>query len=147
MSGLSERIQNWSPDALDFDLGQNIGFYKNHADIESGENKLNSRQGYYYSREEMYYFRDSVILRNPDYTIYSDTLQYKPPPRLLIFSGPPRIIGDSSYIYCEKGWYNTETNKSMLKQKALVRNKKQTITGDSLYYERETTLWGRIQQY
>ncbi len=26
----------------------------------------------------------------------------------------------------------------MLKQKALVRNKKQTIRGDSLYYERET---------
>ena len=61
--------------ALDFDLGRNIGYYKNHADIESGENKLSSRQGYYYSREQMYYFRDSVILRNPDYTIYSDTLQ------------------------------------------------------------------------
>ena len=125
--------------ALDFDLGRNIGYYKNHADIESGENKLNSRQGYYYSREQMYYFRDSVILRNPDYTIYSDTLQYRTTTKVAFFFGPTSIIGDSSYIYCEKGWYNTETNKSMLKQKAWVRNKKQTIRGDSLYYERETT--------
>ena len=80
----------------------------------------------------MYYFRDSVILRNPDYTIYSDTLQYKTTTKVAYFFGPTEIIGDSSYIYCEKGWYNTETNKSMLKQKALVRNKKQTIRGDSL---------------
>jgi len=125
--------------ALDFDLGRNVGYYQNHADIESGENKLSSRKGYYYSREQMYYFRDSVILQNPDYTIYSDTLQYKTTSKVAFFFGPTRIIGDSSYIYCEKGWYNTETNKSMLKQKAWVRNKKQTIRGDSLYYERETT--------
>jgi hypothetical protein len=125
--------------ALDFDLGRNVGFYQNHADIESGENKLKSRQGYYYSRQQMYYFRDSVILLNPDYTIYSDTLQYRTTTKVAYFFGPTRIIGDSSYIYCEKGWYNTETNKSMLKQKAWVRNKRQTIHGDSLYYERETT--------
>jgi lipopolysaccharide assembly outer membrane protein LptD (OstA) len=86
----------------------------------------------------MYYFRDSVILRNPDYTIYSDTLQYQTATRVAYFFGPTRIVGDSSYIYCEKGWYNTLTNKSMLKEKALVRNKNQTIEGDSLYYERES---------
>ncbi len=125
--------------ALDFDLGRSVGFYQTHADIESGENKLKSREGYYYSREQMYYFRDSVVLTNPDYTIYSDTLQYRTTTKVAFFFGPTRIIGDSSYIYCEKGWYNTETNKSMLKQKAWVRNKKQTIHGDSLYYERETT--------
>ncbi len=61
---------------LDFDLGRNIGYYKTHADIESKENKLSSREGYYYSNQQMYYFRDSVVLHNPDYTIYSDTLQY-----------------------------------------------------------------------
>jgi lipopolysaccharide export system protein LptA len=124
--------------ALDFDLGRNIGSYKTHADIVSGQNRLSSRLGYYYSKEQMYYFRDSVILRNPDYTIYSDTLQYKTTTKVAFFFGPTRIIGDSSYIYCEKGWYNTDNNKSMLKQKAWVRNKKQTIYGDSLYYERQT---------
>jgi lipopolysaccharide export system protein LptA len=124
--------------ALDFDLGRNIGYYKTHADIVSDENNLSSRQGYYYSNQQMYYFRDSVILRNPKYTIYSDTLQYQTVTRVAYFFGPTEIVGDSNYIYCEKGWYNTESNISMLKQHALVRNKKQTITGDSLYYERET---------
>jgi lipopolysaccharide export system protein LptA len=124
--------------ALDFNLGRNVGYYTNHADIVSGENNLSSMQGYYYSREQMYYFRDSVILRNPDYTMYSDTLKYHTTTNIAYFFGPTEIIGDSSYIYCEDGWYNTETDKSMLKVKALVKNKNQTIRGDSLYYEKET---------
>ena len=124
--------------SLDFDLSRNIGYYTNHADIESGENKLTSRIGYYYSNEQMYYFRDSVILRNPEYTMYSDTLKYNTLTHTAYFFGPTEIIGDSSYIYCENGWYNTETNKSMLKKRALVKNETQTIRGDSLYYERET---------
>jgi lipopolysaccharide export system protein LptA len=124
--------------ALDFDLGRNIGYYTSHADIESGDNQLSSQQGYYYSNQSMYYFRDSVILRNPDYTMYSDTLKYNTTTNIAYFFGPTEIIGDSSYIHCEDGWYNTETNKSMLKEKALVKNKKQIIKGDSLYYERET---------
>jgi lipopolysaccharide export system protein LptA len=124
--------------SLDFDLGRNVGYYTNHADIESGDNRLSSRLGYYYSREQMYFFRDSVILRNPDYTMYSDTLKYHVPTSVAYFFGPTEIIGDSSYIYCENGWYNTETDISKLKVKAFVKNKNQTIRGDSLYYEKAT---------
>jgi hypothetical protein len=124
--------------ALDFDLGRNIGYYTHHADIISGDNNLTSREGYYYSNQQMYYFRDSVVLRNPDYTMYSDTLRYNTNTKIAYFLGPTRIIGDSSFIYCEDGWYNTETDKSFLKKKALVMNKKQTVRGDSLYYERRT---------
>lgn len=52
--------------------------------------------------------------------------------------GPTDIIGDSSSIYCEKGWYNMETDVSQLNQNAVVRNTKQTVKGDSLYYEKHT---------
>jgi lipopolysaccharide export system protein LptA len=123
---------------LDFNVGTSTSYYTHHADIKSGDNKLKSREGYYYSRNEMYFFRDSVVLQNPDYTIYSDTLRYHVPTKVAFFYGPTEIVGDSSYIYCEDGWYNTDTDISMLKENALVRNKKQTIKGDSLYYERVT---------
>ncbi|HEX2396103.1 MAG TPA: OstA-like protein, partial [Bacteroidales bacterium] len=123
---------------LEFNVGTSTAYYTQHADIKSGENNLNSKVGYYYSRSEMYFFTDSVILKNPEYTIFSDTLRYHTLTKVAFFYGPTEIIGDSSYIYCEDGWYNTETDISMLKKKALVRNKQQTIKGDSLYYERNT---------
>lgn len=123
---------------LEFNVGTSTAYYTKHADIKSGENKLKSEKGYYYSRSETYYFEDSVVLENPDYTIYSDTLRYVTPTKVAYFYGPTEIIGDSSYIYCEDGWYNTETDVSMLKQRALVQNKNQSIRGDSLYYERNT---------
>jgi lipopolysaccharide export system protein LptA len=127
---------NLYTDALDFDLKSNVGYYTRGADIVSGQNKLNSREGYYYSNSTMYFFKDSVVIINPDYTIYSDTLKYNTTTNISYFLGPTEIISDSNYIYCESGWYNTETDISFLKDNARLQNPKQTIKGDSLYYER-----------
>ncbi|MBN2482387.1 MAG: hypothetical protein JXB19_11640 [Bacteroidales bacterium] len=123
---------------VEYDLGSNIGYYTSYADIESGENHLRSRRGYYYANDETYFFRDSVTLVNPDYTMYSDTLRYHIPTSIAYFLGPTEIISDSGYIYCENGWYNTDANTSMLKEKAFVQNQNQLVTADSMYYERET---------
>jgi lipopolysaccharide export system protein LptA len=135
---LSSSTTRLTSQAVDYDLHNNIGYYTNHADIISGSNKLRSRLGYYYSRQEMYQFRDSVIVENPDYTIYADTLRYSTATNTAFFIGPTRIISDSNNIYCERGWYNTETNISLLKKNAFIENPTQTLKGDSLYYERET---------
>ena len=132
---LSEETKLYT-EALDFDLKSNVGYYISGADIVSGQNKLNSREGYYYSKNTMYFFKDSVVIVNPDYTIYSDTLKYNTSTDIAFFLGPTEIISDSNYIYCEDGWYNTETDISFLKDNACLQSTKQTITGDSLYYER-----------
>ncbi|MBN2613633.1 MAG: hypothetical protein JXB00_18900 [Bacteroidales bacterium] len=122
---------------LDFDMKDNIGYYTHSANIVRGENNLRSLIGYYYARQHMYFFKDSVVIINPDYTIYSDTLEYNTEINMAYMQGPTRIIGDSSYIYCEDGWYDMEQNISMLKKNAYIENKKQTIKGDSLYYEQD----------
>jgi lipopolysaccharide export system protein LptA len=125
-------------DALDYDIAEGVGYYTNHADIINKDNNLESRIGHYYTRTKMFDFQDSVVVVNPDYTIYSDRMKYNTKTRVTFFSGPTEIIGDSSYIYCEKGWYNTVTDISQLNQNAIVKNTKQTIKGDSLYYEKHT---------
>ncbi len=125
-------------EALDFDLKSSVGYYISFANIINGENKLNSREGYYYSSRKMYFFKDSVVIENPGYTIYSDTLKYNTISNIAYFLGPTEIISDSNYIYCEDGWYNTETDISLLKRNAYLESTNQTLKGDSLYYERAT---------
>jgi lipopolysaccharide export system protein LptA len=125
-------------DSLDYDIGRAIGYYTDHADIVDKENHLESMKGYFYTRKDLLAFFDSVIIINPDYKIYSDTLKYNTISKIAYFFGPTDIISDSSNIYCERGWYNTQTDISQLNQHALVRNKNQTVKGDSLYYEKLT---------
>lgn len=123
---------------LDFDLDDNVGYYERHGHVVNGDNTLDSRAGYYYSKSKYLYFIDSVIIVNPDYTIYADTLRYNTQTEIAHFLGPTRIISPENYIYCEDGWYDTRNNVSQLNRNVYLESEGQVLSGDSLYYERET---------
>lgn len=123
---------------LDYNIADGIGYYTKHADIQNQENHIESTIGHYYTKTDMFDFQDSVIVVNPDYTIYSDRMKYHTETKITYFFGPTEIISDSTYIYCESGWYNTATDISQLNRNAMVKNPKQTVKGDSLYYEKKT---------
>lgn len=125
-------------DELEYDLGKSIGYYTDYGHITSGENTLESITGYYYGRRKTFHFSDSVIVINPDYKIYSDTLNYNTDTDIAYFFGPTNIVGDSSHIYCEHGWYDTQNDLSELKKNAWARNKQQTVKGDYIYYNKNT---------
>jgi lipopolysaccharide export system protein LptA len=125
-------------DKLEYDLGKSIGYYKNHADIVNNENKLESRIGYYYAHQKLFHFIDSVVITNPDYKMYSDTLNYNTDSRIAYFLGPTNIIGDSSHIYCENGWYDIKKDISELRDNAWAENNQQTVKGNYIYYDKKT---------
>lgn len=125
---------------LDFNLHTNIGYYINGGKIKNGDNDLESGTGFYYSRLKLFHFRDSVVIHNPDYTIYADTLKYNTVTEIAYFLGPTEIISEDNYIYCENGWYDTRKNISQFNENAYFASKGQYLRGDSLYYERETGL-------
>ena len=125
---------------LDYNLRSNIGYYINGGKIRNGENDLESDIGFYYSNLKLFHFRDSVIIHNPDYTIYADTLKYNTVTEVAYFLGPTEIIGQDNYIYCENGWYDTKNNIAQFNENAYLVSEGQYLKGDSLYYERETGL-------
>ncbi len=124
-------------DYLDFDLEKNVGYYEHEGHLVNGDNILDSKKGYYYTRSKTVYFMDSVIIVNPDYTIYADTLQYHTETEVAYFLGPTEIISPDNYIYCENGWYDTKNNVSQFNENAYLESSGQYLRGDSLYYERD----------
>jgi lipopolysaccharide export system protein LptA len=122
---------------LDFDLGRNIGYYEHRGHIVNGDNILDSKRGYYYSRSKTIHFMDSVVIVNPEYTIYADTLRYHTVDEIAYFLGPTEIISPDNYIYCENGWYDTKKNISQFNENSYLESSGQYLRGDSLYYERE----------
>ncbi len=123
---------------LDYDLNSDMGYYFNGGIIHNEQDTLKSGQGYYYSNGEFFIFKDSVVIENPDYTILSDTLHYYTNTEISYFFGQTQIIGDSSYIYCENGWYDGLNDISQFNKNAFIVLQEQTIMGDSLYYNQGT---------
>lgn len=121
-------------DKLEYELNTGVAYYKQNGHTVSEENTLESIEGYYYTRKKTFVFYDSVVIVNPDYTLYSDTVEYNTETGVARFQGPTNIIGDSSHVYAEKGWYDSKLKLTELKKNAWARNKKQTIYGDYIYY-------------
>jgi len=123
---------------LDYNRSTDIAYYYGSGKMVSneGSNVLTSGQGYYYTDTESFFFKDSVVLVNPDYTIEADTLNYHSNSEIVNFLGPTTITSDDNFIYTEDGWYNTVTNKSKFYKNAYIYSDEKLIEGDTLYYDK-----------
>ena len=125
--------------AMQYDTEKDIGNYQVGGKVVDKDNVLTSKKGYYYSKDRMVFFKDSVVLTNPKYKMFSDTLKYHTPSSTTYFFGPSHIYStgtDSAHIYCENGWYNTKTEKSRFSKNAYIESKENRLSGDSILYDR-----------
>ncbi|HDR68380.1 MAG TPA: organic solvent tolerance protein OstA [Bacteroidaceae bacterium] len=120
---------------LDYNRETGIGYYLGGGKITDKDNILTSKQGYFYTNVDEFIFKKDVVIEHPDYNILSDTLKYNTTTEIAYFYGPTEIIGEDSYIYCEKGWYDTRVDKSLVTRNAYLIDKSTWLKGDSLYYE------------
>lgn len=115
-----------------------VATYPNHGVITSGDKKLISEKGYYHSDIKEFYFRKDVELITPDYTAYSDTMVYNTISEIAYFHGPSVIRSEENTLYCTFGSYDTKKNQAHLKNRPSIFSMKQTLTADSMFYDRNT---------
>ena len=125
-------------DRLDYELNNGIAYYKDYGKTVNKENIIESTKGYYFTRRKEIQLNDSVVITNPDYQLLSDTVLFNTKTEVATFLGPTDIVGDSSHIYGEIGWYDTENDIAEIKQNAWAENNQQTIFGDYIYYDKQT---------
>jgi lipopolysaccharide export system protein LptA len=115
---------------------EELAYYTTGGRIVSSANKntLTSRFGTYNGKTEVFNFKRDVVLKNPSYTVHSDTMQYRSATEITTFLGPTTIDGDSVSIYCENGYYNSRKDESRFGKNAWVRDRTTILRGDSLYY-------------
>jgi len=125
-------------DSFDYDRNKNSGYYFNGGMLVDSINELTSVYGQYFPDTKMAYFKSKVRLVNPQFTLTSDTLVYNTDTKVATIISPTVIEADSGFVYTDKGWYNTESGKSMLYNRSIVvsKDRTKTITADSLNYDR-----------
>jgi len=126
-------------DTLVFDRKTQIAQYDYWGKIVNDKNILVSKHGYYFTDKKEFFFKEKVILINPDYLMHSDTLMYNTVSEVSYFFGPSNIVGKDKIdsIYCENGWYDTRFDKARFRKNSIIWHEDQYLVGDSLYYERK----------
>jgi lipopolysaccharide export system protein LptA len=125
-------------DSINYDVARRIAKYNRRGRITNAENTLTSIVGVFYMPENLFHFKDSVKIVNPKYVMTADTMDYNTVKKIAYFTGPTELNGDSLYLYCEKGWYDTQNEITSVWKNAFINNRKQIVHGDSLYYNDST---------
>jgi lipopolysaccharide export system protein LptA len=123
-------------DTIHFDRMKQEAFYKTKGVITNRNNTLKSNAGTYYVKEKKYRFLTAVELKNPEYTILSNHLDYYTSSGHSYLFGPSTITGKDNFIYTENGFYNTKKNVGHFLRKSYIKYKDRKIEGDSLYFDR-----------
>ncbi len=123
-------------DSLNYDRAVNIGYYFDGGRIVDEENILSSFFGKYSPDTKMAVFNDSVKLENPQFTLFSDTLEYSTYSKIATILGPSVIVSDSGTINTSRGWYDTVADKSLLLDRSQVLSGNRILTGDSIAYDK-----------
>lgn len=123
-------------DSLNYDRVQQIGYFFEGGLLVDGTNELSADFGQYNTVTKMANFQDFVRLQHPQFVMTSDQLLYNTTTEVAYVITPAEIVSDSAYIYAVNGWYNTQSEASMLYQRSYVVNQRRRLTADTLDYNR-----------
>ncbi len=125
-------------DTINYDVANKIAMYDDWGRITNGDNTLTSKIGIYLIPQELFHFKHEVKIVNPKYVMTGDTMDYNTQSETAFFTGPSEMKGDSLYLYCERGWYDTKNDVTQIDKNAVIDNKDKIIKGDSIYYESQS---------
>ena len=78
-------------DTINYDVKNRIARYNDRGRITNADNTLTSIIGIYYVSENLFHFKDSVKIVNPDYVMTADTMDYNTSTETCIFYRSHRI--------------------------------------------------------
>ena len=126
-------------DSLNYDRAAGVAYYFNHGKVRDSLNTLVSVRGNYRPDTKQAVFSKEVQLTNPNFILTSDTLLYNAETKIADIVSPTDIIYDKETdIHTSRGWYNTQTEQSMLLDRSVVHHEDgKMMTGDTIYYDKQ----------
>lgn len=126
-------------DSLNYDRARNLAYYFTGGTIRDSLNTLKSRWGQYAPPTKQAKFRGKVDLKNPNFHLYADTLHYNTESHIADLVGMTHIEYEKeTHIVTTRGWYNTETEQSLLLDRSeVIHTEGKYMTGDSIFYDKK----------
>jgi lipopolysaccharide export system protein LptA len=126
---------------LDYDLNQKVGNYEHGGKIVNKGSVLTSERGVYYQDTKDVYFRNNVVLRDPQYDLSADSLEYNTATQRSTFITETFIqFKDSTRrtVRTREGFYDLPTHKAFFGKRSVITDGGQKLVGDSVNIDDST---------
>lgn len=134
---LTEPQSVLTTDKLHYDRNRQLAFYDTKGKVvRDSSGTITSQIGRYYMNTKKYQFTQDVVLVNPNYTLKTERLDFFTENGHAHLFGPSTIVGETSTIYTERGFYDTNTNIGNFQRNAKIEYDNRIVEGDSIYFDR-----------
>ncbi|MBU2920881.1 hypothetical protein KO504_05970 [Winogradskyella psychrotolerans] len=134
---LTEPQSTLKTDTLWFNRTRQQAYYNTGGTVvRDSSGTITSQIGRYYMNTSKYQFVKDVVLVNPQYTLNTERLDFYTENGHAYLFGPSTIVGETSKVYCERGFYNTNNDTGHFQRNAKIDYENRTVEGDSLYFDR-----------
>lgn len=135
---LTKDVTTLFTERLFYNRSQKVAYYDNFGTLADSINTLTSVYGEYNTGSDEALFQNQVHLENDRFTLDTDILHYNTKTSICRIVSPTIIeTTDSVTIETDRGFYNTDTEQSILLDHSLVTHPDGTMTGDSILYDKK----------
>lgn len=138
---------SFTTDKFDYNTETEEGHYFEGGVVKDSTNTLVSERGYLFKNDDIT-VKDSVVITTPDYLVLSDSITYNSTTKTVYIIAPTTLYSDSSELYAEGGYYQTEESYAFLTDNVTMEQAQYKLSGDTISYN-ETTLiaegWSNIE--
>lgn len=130
-----------TPD-LEYNMETNIGTYTHGGKVVNKKTVLTSQEGQYFADLKDVYFRKNVLLKDPAYTITTDSLLYNSATQSTRFISYTTIVDSSGRtIKTREGFYNQQTGKAEFGQRPEIVDGDYTVIGNTVKGDDSTGIY------
>jgi len=122
---------------LNFNTKDSIGYFFNGGSIVDNEGTiLESRRGYYYSKEKLFCLYEHVEMGTDTLKIKADSLYYHTDLNLAEFWGNVQAWHTDGFLTCREGTYEREKELFHFLDDVFIQTEEQEIGADDVHYDR-----------
>ena len=130
---LTDNKTNLYTEELEYDVSQKIGIYRNGGRVVNGTSVLTSNEGTYYADIKDVYFKQNVLLKDPQYDLKSDSLLYNTDTEIATFISETFIIDSAKRsIKTREGYYDLKNKKAFFGQRPTITDGAVRIIADQV---------------
>jgi lipopolysaccharide export system protein LptA len=140
---LSDKKGTLYTQAMDYDMVSKVGIYWSYGKLVNKESVLTSALGTYFEMTKDIHFRGDVVLRDPQYDLFTDSMIYNTQTQRSTFITETLIqFKDSTKrtIRTRSGYYDLATHHAEFGSRPIMTEGSQKLTGDSVRMDDSTGL-------